>query len=887
MILFGNLSGNSPAVRVRGQVSRFLLGLITSAVVLSGQTPSKEYIRLGGRVIAIENYAPLTVGAVPTMQPAAGSGAFTITAPQATAWQATSNSGWLTLSNSSGTTSGNPSTSTVNFTVTANSGGARTADITFTGTTFTQFTVQVTQLAVSLTFDPTQFTAPSADPFDGTIIVTSNAPWTATSSDAANLTVAVGAGTLAGTASGNGGVPGGETLRYHLTNNGSPNPRTLQITFTTNPASSTTPFSVTQPGTVTLPPSQLGLDWTSATLGPEPSGGYFKVTSNAPWHAHSDAAWLTFTYHTTHTGNLPYGEQVDYSGTSNYASQARVGHLTFHFDAGDQVARDSSANPVTFTVTQNAAVLSIFPGNPTVSAGQVVEFQAYLSGSPAGAVSWSKSGGGTLSQDGSWRATYTVPTPAPSNPVTLTASLTANPQISAQTTIYFVPTPRPPTVDINPKGASGTGGQFLIQASNESGDNTQIIDLLFGTAPLDLVNGCYMQIAPLPPSFVYLADDSGNLTSIGMVGSQQVLSNSRCSVDLASSSLSWTTSAISASIKINFSGTFTGTKSVYLSGRNMDGTSPWVPLTTYTVTAPVNNSIAGTISSPDTLSPGQQFNATVIMRNSGATTWTTSGNYALGSYNPPDTTRWGVTRIAVPAQVGPGQDASFAFTATAPAAPGVYQFDWRMVHTGIWFGAVASKTISVTGPDLTITKTHSGNFTQGQIGAVYTITVRNSGTTPTSGTVSVTDALPAGLIFKSMSGTGWSCSGLTCTRSDALAGGSNYPPIAVTVDVSLTAPSSVTNTATVSGGSEPYTGNNTASDLTSITPLPTGLTLTNLTITSGTPVYQNATSVTANGGVTISGSASVTFQGGVFVRLGPEFRATAGSAGTTFRAKIQ
>ena len=49
------------------------------------------------------------------------------------------------------------------------------------------------------------------------------------------------------------------------------------------------------------------------------------------------------------------------------------------------------------------------------------------------------------------------------------------------------------------------------------------------------------------------------------------------------------------------------------------------------------------------------------------------------------------------------------------------------------------------GPDLTITKTHTGNFTQGQTGATYTISVTNAGNTPTSGTVTVTDALPAGL----------------------------------------------------------------------------------------------------------------------------------------------
>jgi hypothetical protein len=57
---------------------------------------------------------------------------------------------------------------------------------------------------------------------------------------------------------------------------------------------------------------------------------------------------------------------------------------------------------------------------------------------------------------------------------------------------------------------------------------------------------------------------------------------------------------------------------------------------------------------------------------------------------------------------------------------------------------------------------------------------------------------------------------LTCTRSDALAAGSSYPVITLTVDVAITAPSNVTNSATVSGGGETNVSNNTASDPTTI-----------------------------------------------------------------------
>ncbi len=117
------------------------------------------------------------------------------------------------------------------------------------------------------------------------------------------------------------------------------------------------------------------------------------------------------------------------------------------------------------------------------------------------------------------------------------------------------------------------------------------------------------------------------------------------------------------------------------------------------------------------------------------------------------------------------------------------------------------------GPDLIVTKSHSGNFTQGQTGAQYTITVKNTGGTATSGVVTVTDTLPAGLTATGISGTGWTCTlgTLSCTRSDALGAGASYASITVTVNVAANAPASVTNIATVSGGGELNTANDGAS----------------------------------------------------------------------------
>jgi len=102
---------------------------------------------------------------------------------------------------------------------------------------------------------------------------------------------------------------------------------------------------------------------------------------------------------------------------------------------------------------------------------------------------------------------------------------------------------------------------------------------------------------------------------------------------------------------------------------------------------------------------------------------------------------------------------------------------------------------------LNIASTHSSDFAQGQTGASYSVVVSNAASAATtSGTVTVTEILPGGLTLVSMSGTGWSCSGDSCTRSDALAAGSSYPPVTVTVNVAADAPSQVVNEVSVSGG---------------------------------------------------------------------------------------
>jgi hypothetical protein len=86
--------------------------------------------------------------------------------------------------------------------------------------------------------------------------------------------------------------------------------------------------------------------------------------------------------------------------------------------------------------------------------------------------------------------------------------------------------------------------------------------------------------------------------------------------------------------------------------------------------------------------------------------------------------------------------------------------------------------------------------------------------------VTVVDTLPPSLTATAMSGAGWVCNvaTVTCTTATVEAAGASFPPIILTVTAGITAPPNVVNTATVSGGGELNTANDTASDPTRIKP---------------------------------------------------------------------
>ncbi|MFC5865067.1 beta strand repeat-containing protein [Acidicapsa dinghuensis] len=137
--------------------------------------------------------------------------------------------------------------------------------------------------------------------------------------------------------------------------------------------------------------------------------------------------------------------------------------------------------------------------------------------------------------------------------------------------------------------------------------------------------------------------------------------------------------------------------------------------------------------------------------------------------------------------------------------------------------------ITVNQPSVSVTKSHTATFTQGQQDVPFIVSITNNGpgatgnpTTNSANAFTVTDTLNSAFSYAGFSGTGWSCSAVgqtvTCQNDSAVAQDSSYPALVIDVNVSPTASTttSISNQVSVSGGG----ANATTSNTDSVTILP-------------------------------------------------------------------
>lgn len=172
-------------------------------------------------------------------------------------------------------------------------------------------------------------------------------------------------------------------------------------------------------------------------------------------------------------------------------------------------------------------------------------------------------------------------------------------------------------------------------------------------------------------------------------------------------------------------------------------------------------------------------------------------------------------------------------------------------------GGTATASVDVVFPDLTVAMSHTGSFFRPQTGANYTITVSNSGGADTSALITVDFNLPAGITASALGGPNWNCAlaPLRCTRGDTLFAGTSFEDITLTVNVAGSAPASFAVSATVSGGGETNTANDTATDQTqTVAALVLGAQTANISVSAG-----GTASTTLNITLNDPGAGTVTF----------------------------
>jgi PKD repeat protein len=232
--------------------------------------------------------------------------------------------------------------------------------------------------------------------------------------------------------------------------------------------------------------------------------------------------------------------------------------------------------------------------------------------------------------------------------------------------------------------------------------------------------------------------------------------------------------------------------------------APW----TYTVKS-VNQGVvgkAGTVRITDDLGPGLSF---VSGSGSGWSCSTAASRLTCDLPGPVGAST-ALPDIAVQVAVAAGATSPVQHTVTVNHAS----------DTNPSNNTVVDQRSFTSTPDLTVDVTDAGaSFSTGTQGG-YDVRVSNVGTGATSGASTVTGSAGTGTTVDSAAGPGWSCtttsSTYSCSRAASIAAGGSAPSVTVRVTPTASSGSQTTLGATVSGGGQSNTANDTDTEATPV-----------------------------------------------------------------------
>lgn len=179
------------------------------------------------------------------------------------------------------------------------------------------------------------------------------------------------------------------------------------------------------------------------------------------------------------------------------------------------------------------------------------------------------------------------------------------------------------------------------------------------------------------------------------------------------------------------------------------------------------------------------------------------------------------------------------------------------VGASVTFSGIACSDPTAATPTLAVDFVNSGTNYAG-LTATYSLTPRNTGTGATSGAITASLTLPAGLSFNSVSGSGWNCSAFpSCSYSPSIAAGGSGSALTVVYRIAGTATGSLSPGVTLSGG-----GASNSPSATSSTPITapsiTGFSPSSISAAGGAAVTITGAGFSTSGNTLSIGGTNIT-----------------------------
>ncbi len=172
--------------------------------------------------------------------------------------------------------------------------------------------------------------------------------------------------------------------------------------------------------------------------------------------------------------------------------------------------------------------------------------------------------------------------------------------------VTALPPTTPSVTSVSPNSGSGTAVTFTAQYSDTGGGSTITTAALLVNASASTSFGCYVSYSPALNLFsIYTDSGSAVLSTVSPgTGSAQ---NDQCALSGAGSSATVSGNALTVSFNLTFQPPFPGAKTVYLLAADANSNTGLVAEGTFTVSIPMGQPTADSVSPNAGFGPGQTF----------------------------------------------------------------------------------------------------------------------------------------------------------------------------------------------------------------------------------------------------------------------------------------